>query len=121
MDYRSPGFTTTSMGWVLGTVHAVEAQLLAQSAASTATLLYTSHCGHLSLIALWLSGVLLHSGLNGTYALWCRNPIGTSAVAHALWDPHFGLPGVLAMSESRGTAIISYSGCSNLLLTHGFR
>jgi photosystem I P700 chlorophyll a apoprotein A2 len=81
--------TTRRLWYTIGTAHDLEthdnmrASTLRRKVAG-------SHFGHLAVIFLWTSGNLFHVGWQGNFEEWILNPLKTSPIAHAIWDPHFG-------------------------------
>jgi photosystem I P700 chlorophyll a apoprotein A2 len=53
--------------------------------------IFASHFGHLAIIFLWTSGNLFHVAWQGNFEQWVVNPLKVKPIAHAIWDPHFGL------------------------------
>ena len=53
--------------------------------------LVLTHWLHLALLLSWLSGIPVHIGFQGNLDLWLENPLRFSAIAHSLWEPHFGV------------------------------
>lgn len=77
-------------------------------------LVFTSHWGHLAIIAMWVAGNLYHIGWSGNYDLWVNNPIASQPIAHGVWDPNFSGTGVEDYS------VVTYSGLYHWMYSVGF-
>ena len=75
----------------LGTVHDVEGLVRTSSMRYLIGKLVLTHWLHLALLLSWLSGIPVHIGFQGNLDLWLENPLRFSAIAHSLWEPHFGI------------------------------
>ena len=71
-----------------GSIHDLEASQ--ENRLTLSAHLFFTHWFHLSTLMFWVADNLLHTGWNGNYDLWIRNPIANIPIAHALWDPHLG-------------------------------
>jgi photosystem I P700 chlorophyll a apoprotein A2 len=85
--------------------------------------IFASHFGHLAIIFLWTSGNLFHVAWQGNFEQWGRDPLNTSPIAHAIWDPHFGQPAVEAFTQAGAVnpVNIAYSGVYHWWYTIGMR
>ena len=52
--------------------------------------LFSTHFGHLAIIALWVAGNLFHIAWQGNFEQFVLDPTHFRPIAHAIWDPHFG-------------------------------
>ena len=52
--------------------------------------LFSTHFGHLAIIALWVAGNLFHIAWQGNFEQFVLDPTHVRPIAHAIWDPHFG-------------------------------
>ncbi|KAL8217938.1 hypothetical protein R6Q57_021311 [Mikania cordata] len=53
--------------------------------------IFASHFGQLAIIFLWTFGNLFHVAWQGNFESWVQDPLHVRPIAHAIWDPHFGL------------------------------
>jgi len=85
--------------------------------------IFASHFGHLAIIFLWTSGNLFHVAWQGNFEQWIENPLKVKAIAHGIWDPHFGESALKAFS--RGNFLypvnIALSGLYQWWYTIGMR
>nr|YP_010261070.1 photosystem I p700 apoprotein A2 [Cephaleuros parasiticus]UIB39011.1 photosystem I p700 apoprotein A2 [Cephaleuros parasiticus] len=87
------------------------------------TKIFASHFGQLAIIFLWVAGNVFHISWQGNFEAWCKDPLNTRPIAHAIWDPQFGDAAVSAYSygNSPGPVNIATSGLYNWFYTIGFR
>jgi len=85
--------------------------------------IFASHFGHLAIIFLWSAGNLFHVAWQGNFQEWIINPLKTSPIAHAIFDPHFGVDALKAFTPSAGSypVNISTSGLYHWWYTIGLR
>jgi len=85
--------------------------------------IFASHFGHLAIIFLWTSGNLFHVAWQGNFEQWVKDPLNTSPIAHAIWDPQFGKAAVEAYSQAGASSPvnIAYSGVYHWWYTIGMR
>jgi photosystem I P700 chlorophyll a apoprotein A2 len=109
---------------VIGSIHDIESYFGLDNAFSLDVQIFLGHWGHLSIILWWLAANLFHLGWNANYQLLIKNPIQTSGIAHAIWDPHAGFlmsqKVYSAFKTSAHAVVLSYSGIYNWLYTVGF-
>ena len=72
---------------------------------------FNSHWGHLSIIFIWLTGILFHIGWNGNFEYWITNLTGILSIGHSLWDLNFQ-----AASSSGDLSLPAISGVYYILL-----
>ena len=84
--------------------------------------IFASHFGHLAIIFLWTSGNLFHVAWQGNFEQWVKDPLKTKAIAHSIWDPHFGESAIKAFSKGTGYPVnLSFSGLYEWWYTIGLR
>jgi photosystem I P700 chlorophyll a apoprotein A2 len=83
--------------------------------------IFASHFGHLAIIFLWTSGTLFHVAWQGNFEQWIKDPLNTSPIAHAIWDPHFGKGAIDAFTQAGASSPvnIAYSGVYHWFYTIG--
>jgi photosystem I P700 chlorophyll a apoprotein A2 len=114
--------TTRRYTDALGSVHDLEAHdYLTESRLYQR--IFASHFGHLAIIFLWSAGNLFHVAWQGNFQEWILNPIKTPPIAHAIFDPHFGVNALQAFTPAGVTypANISTSGLYHWWYTIGLR
>merc|ERR1711920_894873 len=52
------------------------------------SMIFNCHWGHLSVLFLWVTGIIFHIGWNGNFEYWITNPVGIQPLGHSLWDPN---------------------------------
>ncbi|KAF3647878.1 Photosystem I chlorophyll a apoprotein A1 [Capsicum annuum] len=79
--------------------------------------IFASHFGQLAIIFLWTSENLFHVSWQGNFESWVQDPLHVRAIAHAIWDPHFGQPAVEAFTRggALGPVNIAYSSETSFL------
>jgi photosystem I P700 chlorophyll a apoprotein A2 len=83
--------------------------------------IFASHFGHIAIIFLWTSGTLFHVAWQGNFEQWIQDPLNTSPIAHAIWDPQFGKGAIDAFTQA-GVSYpvdIAYSGVYHWFYTIG--
>ena len=83
--------------------------------------IFASHFGHIAIIFLWTSGTLFHVAWQGNFEQWIQDPLNTSPIAHAIWDPQFGKAAIDAFTQA-GVSYpvdIAYSGVYHWFYTIG--
>jgi len=85
--------------------------------------IFATHFGHLAIIFLWASGNLFHVAWQGNFEQWIKDPLETSPIAHAIWDPHFGAEAIDAFTQAGASnpVNIAYSGVYHWWYTIGMR
>ena len=85
--------------------------------------IFATHFGHLAIIFLWASGNLFHVAWQGNFEQWIKDPLETSPIAHAIWDPHFGADAIDAFTQAGASTPvnIAYSGVYHWWYTIGMR
>ena len=85
--------------------------------------IFASHFGHIAIIFLWTSGILFHVAWQGNFETWIKDPLNTSPIAHAIWDPQFGPAAIDAFTQAgaRNPVDICYSGVYHWWYTIGMR
>ena len=85
--------------------------------------LFSTHFGHLAIIALWVAGNLFHIAWQGNFEQFVLDPTHVRPIAHAIWDPHFGSGITEAMTQAgaSGPVNIAYSGLYHWWYTIGMR
>ncbi|MBE9045952.1 photosystem I core protein PsaB [Pleurocapsales cyanobacterium LEGE 10410] len=83
--------------------------------------IFASHFGHIAIIFLWTSGTLFHVAWQGNFEQWIKDPLNTSPIAHAIWDPHFGKGAIDAFTQGGASnpVNIAYSGVYHWFYTIG--
>ena len=83
--------------------------------------IFASHFGHIAIIFLWTSGTLFHVAWQGNFEQWIKDPLNTSPIAHAIWDPHFGKGAIDAFTQAGASnpVNIAYSGVYHWFYTIG--
>ena len=83
--------------------------------------IFASHFGHIAIIFLWTSGTLFHVAWQGNFEQWIKDPLNTSPIAHAIWDPHFGEGAIDAFTQggAANPVNIAYSGVYHWFYTIG--
>jgi photosystem I P700 chlorophyll a apoprotein A2 len=83
--------------------------------------IFASHFGHIAIIFLWTSGTLFHVAWQGNFEQWIKDPLNTSPIAHAIWDPHFGEGAIDAFTQggAPNPVNIAYSGVYHWFYTIG--
>ena len=83
--------------------------------------IFASHFGHIAIIFLWTSGTLFHVAWQGNFEQWIKDPLNTSPIAHAIWDPHFGEGAIEAFTQGGASnpVNIAYSGVYHWFYTIG--
>ncbi|MEY2856275.1 MAG: hypothetical protein RLZZ74_584 [Cyanobacteriota bacterium] len=83
--------------------------------------IFASHFGHIAIIFLWTSGTLFHVAWQGNFEQWIKDPLNTSPIAHAIWDPHFGKGAIEAFTQAGASSPvnIAYSGVYHWFYTIG--
>jgi photosystem I P700 chlorophyll a apoprotein A2 len=83
--------------------------------------IFASHFGHIAIIFLWTSGTLFHVAWQGNFEQWIKDPLNTSPIAHAIWDPHFGSAAIDAFTQGGASnpVNIAYSGVYHWFYTIG--
>ncbi len=83
--------------------------------------IFASHFGHIAIIFLWTSGTLFHVAWQGNFEQWIKDPLNTSPIAHAIWDPHFGEGAIDAFTQGGASSPvnIAYSGVYHWFYTIG--
>ncbi|MGF1539355.1 MAG: photosystem I core protein PsaB [Pleurocapsa sp.] len=83
--------------------------------------IFASHFGHLAIIFLWTSGTLFHVAWQGNFEQWIKDPLNTSPIAHAIWDPQFGKGAIDAFTQAGASnpVNIAYSGVYHWFYTIG--
>jgi photosystem I P700 chlorophyll a apoprotein A2 len=83
--------------------------------------IFASHFGHIAIIFLWTSGTLFHVAWQGNFEQWIKDPLNTSPIAHAIWDPHFGKGATEAFTQGGASnpVNIAYSGVYHWFYTIG--
>jgi photosystem I P700 chlorophyll a apoprotein A2 len=83
--------------------------------------IFASHFGHIAIIFLWTSGTLFHVAWQGNFEQWIKDPLNTSPIAHAIWDPHFGKGAIDAFTQAGASSPvnIAYSGVYHWFYTIG--
>ena len=83
--------------------------------------IFASHFGHIAIIFLWTSGTLFHVAWQGNFEQWIQDPLNTSPIAHAIWDPHFGEGAIDAFTQGGASnpVNIAYSGVYHWFYTIG--
>ncbi|NJO98119.1 MAG: photosystem I core protein PsaB [Pleurocapsa sp. CRU_1_2] len=83
--------------------------------------IFASHFGHIAIIFLWTSGTLFHVAWQGNFEQWIKDPLNTSPIAHAIWDPHFGAGAIDAFTQGGASnpVNIAYSGVYHWFYTIG--
>jgi photosystem I P700 chlorophyll a apoprotein A2 len=81
--------TTRRLWYTLGTCHDIESHDYITPGTLRRKVI-ASHYGHLAIIFIWTAGNLFHVAWQGNFEEWILNPLKTSPIAHAIWDPHFG-------------------------------
>ncbi len=83
--------------------------------------IFASHFGHIAIIFLWTSGTLFHVAWQGNFEQWIKDPLNTSPIAHAIWDPHFGSGAIDAFTQAGASnpVNIAYSGVYHWFYTIG--
>jgi photosystem I P700 chlorophyll a apoprotein A2 len=83
--------------------------------------IFASHFGHIAIIFLWTSGTLFHVAWQGNFEQWIKDPLNTSPIAHAIWDPHFGSGAIDAFTQGGASnpVNIAYSGVYHWFYTIG--
>ena len=83
--------------------------------------IFASHFGHIAIIFLWTSGTLFHVAWQGNFEQWIKDPLNTSPIAHAIWDPHFGEGAIDAFTQGGASnpVNIAYSGVYHWFYTIG--
>ena len=51
--------------------------------------LFSTHFGHLAIIALWVAGNLFHIAWQGNFEQFVLDPTHVRPIAHAIWVPSF--------------------------------
>jgi len=97
---------------VLGNIHDIESYFGVDNVLGSYVQIFLCHWGHNAVIFMWISANLTHVACFGNYELWKHNPIKTIAIAHSIFDPHFGSSDVANQ--------VAYSGIYPLLYTLGF-
>jgi len=104
-----------------GSIHDLEASQ--ENRLTLSAHLFFTNWVHLSAIMFWVADNLLHTGWNGNFELWARNPIANIPIAHAFWDPHLGsyLSVVYSVhGKDLFSIVLASSGVYNWLHTNGF-
>ncbi|KAM3114955.1 photosystem I core protein PsaB [Phormidesmis sp. 146-33] len=85
--------------------------------------IFASHFGHLSIIFLWISGILFHVAWQGNFEQWIQDPINNRPIAHAIWDAQFGPAAIEAYTQAGALnpVDICYSGVYHWWYTIGMR
>ncbi|MEN8444442.1 MAG: photosystem I core protein PsaB [Cyanobacteria bacterium J06555_13] len=85
--------------------------------------IFASHFGHIAIIFLWISGILFHVAWQGNFEKWIQDPLNTSPIAHAIWDPQFGPSAMEAFTQAgaRNPVNLCYSGVYHWWYTIGMR
>nr|QQP17282.1 photosystem I P700 apoprotein A2 [Selaginella exaltata] len=85
--------------------------------------IFASHFGQLAIIFLWTSGNLFHVAWQGNFETWIQDPLHVRAVAHSIWDPHFGKSALEAFTRggASGPVNIAYPGAYQRWYTIGLR
>ena len=83
--------------------------------------IFAYHFGHIAIIFLWTSGTLFHVAWQGNFEQWIKDPLNTSPIAHAIWDPHFGSAAIDAFTQGGASnpVNIAYSGVYHWFYTIG--
>ncbi|MGD1919319.1 MAG: photosystem I core protein PsaB [Pleurocapsa sp.] len=83
--------------------------------------IFASHFGHIAIIFLWTSGTLFHVAWQGNFEQWIKDPLNTSPIAHAIWDPHFGKGAIDAFTQGGASNPVNfaYSGVYHWFYTIG--
>merc|ERR1711972_1172425 len=72
----------------IGKVHDLEHNASVYNTFGLSIKIFNSHWGHMSIIFLWITGIIFHIGWNGNYEYWITNPVGIQPLGHSLWDPN---------------------------------
>merc|ERR1712187_972018 len=72
----------------IGKVHDLEHGASVYNTLGVSIMIFHSHWGHMSIICLWVTGIIFHIGWNGNYEYWITNPVGIQPLGHSLWDPN---------------------------------
>ena len=85
--------------------------------------IFASHFGQLALIFLWAAGNLFYVSIQGNFEQWVLDPLHTRAIAHGIFDIHFGQSAVTAFTRegSSGPVTLSTSGLYQWWYTIGMR
>ena len=107
---------------IIGNIHDIESYFGLDNTSSLNVQIWFTHFGHLAIIFVWVATNLFHTGWNGKYETCFVNPIPTLAIAHGIWDAHFGksISEAYSSGKSDYTMVLSYSGIYNWLYTLGF-
>merc|ERR1712190_224052 len=98
----------------LGKCHDLELHTSVYNIFSLTLVIFNSHWGHLSIIFIWLTGILFHVGWNGNFEYWITNPVGILPIGHSLWDLNFQ-----AATPSGDLSLAATSGVYYVLLGIG--
>jgi photosystem I P700 chlorophyll a apoprotein A2 len=106
-------FRATSTGILsqLGNIHDITSQYGGGDYYRLTAVLFSTHWGHLSVLALWLGGTLYHIIWTGNYEAWYSNPVCCLPISHSVWDPHHPAYGYVP----------SLSGSYQILLSSGIQ
>merc|ERR1712060_948995 len=72
----------------IGKVHDLEQGASVYNTLGVSIMIFHSHWGHMSIIFLWVTGIIFHIGWNGNYEYWITNPVSIQPLGHSLWDPN---------------------------------
>merc|ERR1711972_333434 len=72
----------------IGKIHDLEHGASVYNTFGVSLMIFHSHWGHLSIIFLWVSGIIFHIGWNGNYEYWITNPLNVQPLGHSIWDPN---------------------------------
>merc|ERR1711948_158813 len=88
----------------IGKVHDLEHGANVYNTLGVSLMIFHSHWGHMSIIFLWVTGIIFHIGWNGNYEYWITNPVGIQPLGHSLWDPNIpsATTGDLSLSATSG-------------------
>merc|ERR1711972_1159126 len=72
----------------IGKIHDLEHGASVYNTLGVSMGIFNIHWGHMSIIFLWITGIIFHIGWNGNYEYWITNPVGIQPLGHSLWDPN---------------------------------
>ena len=106
---RTSDGTTRRLWYKLGRAHDFE-MLPGMTARGTMLLSFSASYMQLSVILLWASVLVFQLAWQGTFESWCQVAHTTTPLAHAVRDPHLGVPYIGRV----GDVLLGVPCCSGL-------
>ena len=101
----------------LGNIHDIESNMSLGSEFSMSSQVFSSHWAHLSVLFLWVSGIVFHLNWCGNYDLWLEEFLGIIPIGHSIWDFNF----ISSKSSGSGSFVIEFFNLYSWLLTIGYK